>query len=241
MCGATLVDVLNGTDTYREWATPEPGFVCRWSQDVHVDFEHRVVPDGCADIIVGDGGAVVVGLADVPFVHALSAGSSCLGLRVRPEAVASVFGLPADELRNASVALDDVVGSRRARLLVDAVESGSPVVVEPEPAITGALSLLRSHSVDDVASAMGLSARHLRRLLLRATGVGPKTYQRVMRFQAFVSASDGGTPLAIAAAEAGYADQAHLTREVGRLAGVTPAALVASRSSRAAFRSTPQR
>jgi AraC-like DNA-binding protein len=36
--------------------------------------------------------------------------------------------------------------------------------------------------------------------------------------------------LAALAAQAGYADQAHLTRECGQLAGLTPAALVRQRS-----------
>jgi AraC-like DNA-binding protein len=37
--------------------------------------------------------------------------------------------------------------------------------------------------------------------------------------------------LAAIAAEAGYADQAHLTRECGRLSGLTPAALARHRAA----------
>jgi len=47
-----------------------------------------------------------------------------------------------------------------------------------------------------------------------------------------VSWADGGAPgddLASAAARLGYADQAHLTRECVRLAGLTPTALLAAR------------
>jgi len=54
----------------------------------------------------------------------------------------------------------------------------------------------------------------------------------VLRFRRFVSWADAGAPggdLASAAAGLGYADQAHLTRECARLAGVTPAALLAAR------------
>ena len=93
-----------------------------------------------------------------------------------------------------------------------------------------------------------------------AAGYGPKTLQRVLRFQRFVRMLDATPPpagvapatppgpagtlagpagpldlasaalagpldLASAAALAGYADQAHLTRECAALSGLTPAAL----------------
>jgi AraC-like DNA-binding protein len=54
----------------------------------------------------------------------------------------------------------------------------------------------------------------------------------VLRFRRFVSWADAGAPddgLASAAARLGYADQAHLTRECARLAGLTPTALLAAR------------
>jgi AraC-like DNA-binding protein len=55
----------------------------------------------------------------------------------------------------------------------------------------------------------------------------------VLRFRRFVSWVDARTgppaDLATAAAELGYADQAHLTRESVRLAGLPPAALMRAR------------
>jgi AraC-like DNA-binding protein len=96
----------------------------------------------------------------------------------------------------------------------------------PEP-LRRAFHLLRRMSVDDVAAALGFSSRHLRRLVLEHSGLGPKTYQRVVRLRKFL-ADDG--PLSQAAMNAGYADQAHLTREVTRLCGVPPAALRAERT-----------
>ena len=55
---------------------------------------------------------------------------------------------------------------------------------------------------------------------------------RVLRFRRFLSRIDeagAAADLAGLAAEAGYADQAHLTRESTRLAGLTPAALARAR------------
>jgi AraC-like DNA-binding protein len=53
--------------------------------------------------------------------------------------------------------------------------------------------------------------------------------RRILRFQRFLTAartSRPGRQLAALAADAGYADQAHLTRESRELSGSTPAALL---------------
>jgi AraC-like DNA-binding protein len=203
---------------------------CLWEHSVAADVEHRVVPDGCADVIVGFSGAVAVGLADGPVVHHLAAGSALRGLRLRPEAVATFFGVPAHELRNLNVSLDDVVGSGRARRLVDIVVHGRPdktLTAQPPEQVRRAFHLLRGMSVDEAAAALGFSSRQLRRIVVEHGGLGPKTYQRVVRLREFLA---DDAPLALAAVNAGYADQAHLTREVSRLCGLSPAALRAERA-----------
>jgi AraC-like DNA-binding protein len=85
---------------------------------------------------------------------------------------------------------------------------------------------------EDIAGRLDVSERQLRRRCQAAVGYGPATLRRVLRFRRFVSWADAGAPgadLASAASRLGYADQAHLTRECVRLAGLTPAALVAAR------------
>ncbi len=108
----------------------------------------------------------------------------------------------------------------------------------PDPAVTWAAHLLGDPRAraEDVADEVGLSLRQLRRRCHAAVGYGPKTLQRVLRFRRFVARIDtraqspGDLDLAALAAEAGFADQAHLTRECGRLSGLTPAALARQRS-----------
>ena len=88
---------------------------------------------------------------------------------------------------------------------------------------------------------LGLSERQLRRRFADAVGYGPKTLARVLRFQRFLELARGGDDLARLAFAAGYADQAHLTRECGRLAGRTPPAqLVASGAAAAGERLEPR-
>ena len=91
------------------------------------------------------------------------------------------------------------------------------------------MRLLGSGSVAEVADELGVTGRHLQRVLLRDVGLPPKVYQRVIRLQRFVRRAEVGIALADAAAEAGYADQSHLTREVGRMTGLSPHALVEER------------
>ena len=79
----------------------------------------------------------------------------------------------------------------------------------------------------EVADRVYVSERQLQRRFAERVGYGPKTFQRIARFQRAVRqlGLDGAGP-ASAAASAGYADQAHLTRESRRLAGLSPRELV---------------
>ena len=104
----------------------------------------------------------------------------------------------------------------------------------PDPAINEAASLLRDPAArtEDIAGLVGLSERQLRRRSHAAIGYGPKTLQRILRFQRFVRLLDASArppDLASAAALTGYADQSHLTRECVALSGLTPAVLAKAR------------
>ena len=58
-------------------------------------------------------------------------------------------------------------------------------------------------------------------------GYGPKMLELILRLQRFIALLRGPAdlPLAMLAVDAGYADQAHLSREVRALCGMTPSAL----------------
>ncbi|MER7370955.1 helix-turn-helix domain-containing protein, partial [Nonomuraea wenchangensis] len=84
-----------------------------------------------------------------------------------------------------------------------------------------ARALRHGRSVSEVARDLGLSERQLHRRSLTAFGYAPKTLQRIVRFQRALRLARAGVPLATVAAEAGYADQAHLSHEVKRLSGVS--------------------
>ena len=79
--------------------------------------------------------------------------------------------------------------------------------------------------VPALAASVDLGERQLRRRFAAAVGYGPKTFARVIRFRAALGRIRAGEPLASAALAAGYADQAHMTRELVALAGRTPGSL----------------
>ena len=75
----------------------------------------------------------------------------------------------------------------------------------------------------------GLSERQARRRFQEHVGYGPKTLQRILRMQRVLWLLSRPSPprsLASLAQAAGYADQAHLTREMRELTGKLPTALV---------------
>ncbi len=144
-----------------------------------------------------------------------------------------MFAVDASSLRNQSVALDDVVGTRRRRHAEDETMLDAWIrSVEPDARAAVAVRLLRDHRVAEVADRIGTSARQLQRTMLTQVGLGPKTYQHVVRFRRFLAHAERGDALAVAAARAGYADQSHMSNEVRRLSATTPAALLAERGAR---------
>jgi AraC-like DNA-binding protein len=247
---APVVAVLNESDTassYQEWAGwSAHGVVhCWWEQRITAGLQgggyvQRVLPDGCSDVIVSaQGKAVVVGPTLQVALPQLAPGTHVRGMRLRTEALASVWNCAGSELRDKAVALDDVLPAAAGRELARAVwERRAPEGLSRAPVdrrVRHAVARLRQSDRTDVASVaseLGTSTRHLRRLLVDHTGLGPKAIQRTARLQRFVCLADRQwpfVPLAGLAVSAGYADQAHLSREVGEMAGITPLALLRER------------
>ena len=86
----------------------------------------------------------------------------------------------------------------------------------------------RPLTMDDLADAAGCSRYAAYRAFHGAYGMAPSDYQRQLRVRAARRLLAAGAAPAHAAAEAGFADQAHLTRWFRRHYGVTPAAFQAA-------------
>lgn len=75
--------------------------------------------------------------------------------------------------------------------------------------------------IDTLARAAGWSVRTLQTRFLARVGLTPKEFARLLRLQATLRALDGSSPLAELASDAGFSDQAHATREVKRVTGLS--------------------
>jgi AraC-like DNA-binding protein len=77
-------------------------------------------------------------------------------------------------------------------------------------------------SLSELAAQVGVSRYHFIRLFHRVTGLAPNAYLRQIKLSKARRLICEGAQLAEAAAQAGFADQAHLTREFKRVFGTTP-------------------
>ncbi len=195
----------------------------------------RVLPDGCTDLIWGeDTGLFAAGPDTAAHLSGSPPGTRYAGLRFAPGVGPDVLGVPAHELRDRRVALDALWPGAEARRLTERVAAAADPGAALEslllargvrhvadawgPAI--AASLAAGARVAAVAEDAGLSARQLHRRCLDAFGYGPKTLARILRLQRALGLARQGHTFADVAARAGYADQAHLARDVRALAGL---------------------
>jgi len=213
---------------------PAPPLACLWVRVVDDD-AGPVLPDACSDLIWQAGrGAFVAGPDTGPAPVTGGPEAVFVGARFRPGAGGAALGLPLSELLDQRVGLEELRPELAERLPgeldpQEAMRRLAEIALAAPPADAAvAEAARRLHDprtrVETLADDLGLSERQLRRRFHAAAGYGPKTLQRVLRFRRFLALGD--RELARAALDAGYADQAHLTRECTRLAGKPPAALL---------------
>ena len=214
---------------YSERASVLPHVVA-WQNVVTVAAaEARILPDGCLDIIWQNGRVFVAGPDTTAQVGpAPPAGSRFFALRFGAGTGPGVLGLPADELTDRQVDLEDLLPAAAVRPIAEAADPLAALEAfslrrwqEPDPAMVAVAARARAGvAVDAIAVECGLSPRHLQRRCKTAFGYGPKTLARILRLQKAVGLARAGRPFAEVSVTAGYADQAHLSRDVKALAGV---------------------
>ena len=218
-----------------------------WVQQVgEQPLAQRHMPHGGAEVrcVLGGTPRLLGPLTASTYVE-IPARATVVGVRLRPGVLGGLAGVPADELVDQEIEatelwrdmarLADLLGSAATpRVALDRLQSFvARSEGEPDPLVNEAVRNLmpwRGRGPAALPALLSISGRQLRRRFRAAVGVGPKELHRVLRFQAFVARvqasiaqrgpSDGD--LARWAVEAGYHDQAHLSRECRRLVGVTP-------------------
>jgi AraC-like DNA-binding protein len=208
-----------------------------------------VLPDGCIDLVFrgsAEGGRLFASaLIERPMPIAGSASDWFVGVRFRPAMARAILDIDPVAHRDGDVparAIDDAFGALEEHLLACASADQAFVVLKravdarlaqrdgaaaPMHVREAVALLARGGEVHAVARAVGMSERSLHRELVRWSGLAPKSLARILRMQRCLAALRAGrVPLATLALRLGYADQAHMTRELKALAGVTPRAVV---------------
>lgn len=214
-----------------------------WTNTLSEGGAGRVLPDGCMDLLWNEGHLLVAG-ADTRAYVIGGGPNAWAGIRLPPGTAPALLGVPAHELRDRRVALADLrpatevrrltarvnAAADPARGLDDVALSLAAAAGPPDPLLGRLVTALDAgRPVGVAADELGLGARRLHRRALAAFGYGPKTLARVLRLQRALRLARDGVPFARTAAQAGYADQAHLARDVRELAGLTLGELLGRR------------
>jgi AraC-like DNA-binding protein len=227
-------------------------FACTWFHQLS-SFPSQsmtIVPDGSIDLQWIDGVLRIAGPDRSANVESVNAGATVIGFRFLPGAATSWLRVSAAEIVDARLPLESFWGAEARHLAelsndartperiverLEAALSRRATNVEPPDSALGSIFRFVSANrdthksiTDQLTRELGLSERTLRRRCREAFGYGPKTLDRILRFQSFLSLARGSNAKGAAslATEAGYADQSHLTREAQRLAGLSPKAIL---------------
>jgi AraC-like DNA-binding protein len=189
--------------------------------------------------------AVVTGPSDT-CIRAEGGCAPGIVAQMAPLGAYKLLGPVVSEIGGTMVSLEDIVGAdarrlseqvqsaptweERGRLLDGFLLDRATHGPQPSPEVTHAWHLLvrsrGSSPISEIARQVGWSHKHLITKFRQQIGVVPQLAARLLRLYTVWRHLDDDQSWARIAADCGYADQAHLTREFRQLTGTTPGALV---------------
>jgi AraC-like DNA-binding protein len=226
---------------------------------------HRVLPDGCADLLIDCQAAhdstnsqgILVGPMSAAQEFELRGTVDMVGVRFRPGGASSFFGLPLHHIRDDAVTVSDLPvdcplrvaqlseisdSSSRLAKLSAALRYRLPEIRGADWVAEAVLAQFASSPVSeplaifDLVRSIGLSERAVERRFLASVGMTLVQFRRLARFRNALRTYAGGCDNWSAIAHAmGYSDQPHLVREFQAWSGLTPVAWAASQEGDAGF------
>jgi AraC-like DNA-binding protein len=240
-----LASHVIGYSGYREW-----GGKPVWRRELPVSFIPLII-NFDAPFVLRDGRlaearheSFAAGIYAEPVMVGSAGSAHCLQVNFSPLGALRFFGVAQSEIAGRTLSLSDLMG-READLLVhelhDAADWAERFLLldsfiarrferarAPHDAVCAVWRELKrskgTQSITALAQGAGISRRHLAKLFRAEIGTTPKTMARILRFEhAYrMAATVPRQDWADIACEAGYADQAHLTREFQELSGLSP-------------------
>jgi AraC-like DNA-binding protein len=220
-------------------------WILRWDLRGQAPHTQTILPHPNVNLGFEASGAGIYGVDTRLFTRTLSGAGRVLGVKFRPGGFRPFWQAPISQLTDRVVPASRVFGERseQARQAIIA-EAGDDAMAghaeellgaagaEPDPVAAHAAALVARitddpglRRVDELSAVSGMTARSLQRLFADYVGVSPKWVMRRARLHEAAQRADGGEPVDWAglAADLGYADQAHLTRDFTVTLGVSPA------------------
>lgn len=224
-------------------------WVVTWT-DLAEPYEQRIVSHPTVNMVVAQGFHRIAGVIKGGFSHTMRDSGRVLGARFRPGGFRPFLGRPVSELTGRFVEIGEMYGAAGATLVEQVLAEPDPLAAvalietfllglgpERDPVaeevaalvamVEGDVSMTR---VDELAARSGRSVRSLQRLFQDYVGISPKWVIRRFRLYEAAERVCQGLDLATLAAELGYTDQAHLTRDFTAAVGMPPAAYARLRS-----------
>ncbi len=219
-------------------------WIVRWDLSGAQPHEQKILPHPNVNLAFEEGSSAVFGVDRNLFVRQIGGHGKALGVRFRPGGFRPFWNAPVSRLTDRTIPAAEVFGTavEAAREAIMRAPGDAAMVARAEEFLTRELpgrdpvaesvadmvSLINDDPsltrVDQLAAVSGLSVRRLQRLFAEYVGVGPKWVMRRARLHEAAQRADRGdvADWAAMAADLGYADQAHLTREFTALIGVPP-------------------
>ncbi|MFD9128702.1 DUF6597 domain-containing transcriptional factor [Kitasatospora sp. NPDC059571] len=217
----------------------------RWSRDGRPAYEQKVLAHPNIHLVLEAPSARIYGVNRSLFIRRLEGAGQVLGVKFRAGGFRPFVGRSVADLADRAVPAAEVLGPETDLLNDEVLRSaGDPAALvprvdafllarlpEPDPVaeqvaamvgrMTGGSDLRR---VDQVAEEFGITVRRLQRLFAEYVGASPKWVLRRARLHEAAERADRGTAIdwAALAADLGYADQAHFTRDFTAAVGTSP-------------------
>ncbi|MEU1737407.1 helix-turn-helix domain-containing protein [Streptosporangium sp. NPDC020145] len=207
-------------------------------------YEQRIVSHPTVNMVITEDFHRVVGVIRGGFSYTMRGSGRVLGTRFVPGGFRTFLGAPVSTLTDRFTEIGEMFGAagttlvervlaepdaRAAITLVEDLLLGLEPERDPLAEEAAALVALAEDDpsmtrVDELAARSGRSTRSLQRLFRDHVGVGPKWVIRRFRLHEAAERIYQGLDLATLAAELGYTDQAHLTRDFTAAVGMPPSA-----------------
>jgi AraC-like DNA-binding protein len=220
-------------------------WIVRWDVTGRPPYEQQVLSHPNVHLVFEEPGPLVYGVMRGVFTRRLIGAGQVHGVRFLPGAFRSFTSGPVRELTDRILPATGPFGPQAAdlcpRILASADTDTMVALVEnhlltripahPDPQTAHVAAMVEAMTADrtmirveQAADRFDISPRTLQRLFAEYVGVSPKWVLRRARLQEAAQRADNGTAdWAALAADLGYADQSHLTRDFTAVVGVPPA------------------